>query len=69
MRRAMSRTCTISKSRSPGLAITRLGTWIDARAGVALICRFMRSSATAAPGLADFRMYEANHSTRRSSDS
>ena len=36
---------------------------------VALIPRFIRSSAIAAPGLADFRMYDASHATSRSSSS
>ena len=59
----------MGKSRSPSLAITSVGTWIDGSAWVALISRFMSSRATAAPGLADFRMYDASHATSRSSDS
>ena len=57
-----------SRDRLP-CAITSVGTWIDGSAWEALIWRFMSSRATAALGLADFRMYDASHATSWSSDS
>ena len=67
IRSAVSLICSIPKSRSPVLPITSVGTWIERSACVALISRFIRSSATAAPGLADLRMYEASQATSCSS--